>query len=282
METGARQPDRGPTVVAVVANVPGPVAAARLADAGCRVIKLEPLVGDPLEKFAPAWYRELAAKMEVIRVDLRADEGRAEFFSRLKSADLLITSMRPRALSRLDLDPKTLEKNFGSLSWVRIFGQPQPHADLPEHDLIYQARAGLIVPPSLPYSLFADLVAGERAAFAGLRALYLRDRGANAQIIDVSIAECAQELARPLNERLTTLDGVLGGANPGYQLYRSSDGWIAVAALEEHFRARLATELRLEELRYEPMAQIFAEHSSSYWESWGAARDIPVAPVRKR
>jgi alpha-methylacyl-CoA racemase len=282
MGTVARQPDRGPTVVAVVTNVPGPVAAARLADAGCSVVKVEPLAGDPLEKFAPAWYRELVAKMEVIRLDLRADEGHAEFFSRLKSADLLITSMRPQALSRLGLDSKTLEKSFGSLCWVRIFGQPQPHADLPGHDLTYQARAGLIVPPTLPYSLFADLVGGERAAFAGLRALYFRDRGANAQIIDISLAECAQELARPLSEKLTTADGVLGGANPGYQLYRSSDGWIAVAALEEHFRARLATELRLAELRDELMAQIFAEHSSSYWEDWGAARDIPVASVLKR
>jgi alpha-methylacyl-CoA racemase len=269
-----------PTVVAAVTNVPGPVAAARLADAGCSVVKIEPLAGDPLETFAPGWYRELTAKMEVLRVDLRSDEGRAELFSRLKSADLLVTSMRPQALSRLGLDEKTLEENFGSLSWVRIFGEPQPHADLPGHDLMYQARAGLIVPPNLPPSLFADLAAAERAAFAGLRALYLRDRGANAQIIDVSLAECAQELARPLREKLTTPDGILGGANPAYQLYESADGCIAVAALEEHFRSRLATELGLAELGNELMTQIFAQHSSSYWESWGAERDIPIAAVR--
>jgi alpha-methylacyl-CoA racemase len=282
MGTVARQPNRTPTVVAAVINVPGPVAAGRLADAGCRVVKVEPLAGDPLETFARAWYRELTANMEVLRVDLRTAEGCAEFFSRLKSADLLITSMRPGALSRLGLDSKTLEREFGSLCWVRIFGQLPPHADLPGHDLTYQARAGLIVPPYLPHSLFADLAAAERAAFAGLRALYLRDRGARAQIIDVSLAECAQELARPLSESLTTPTGVLGGANPADQLYKSADGWIAVAALEEHFRTRLATELGLTELRDKLMAEIFAQHSSSYWESWGTARDIPIAAVRGR
>lgn len=271
-----------PRVVAAALNVPGPVAAARLRDAGATVIKIEPATGDPLERFAPLWYRELSAGMEVLRLDMRARDDRDLFFSQLRTANLLITSMRPRALRRIGIDDDTFARKFPSAWWIRIVGETGRAADLPGHDLTYLAKAGLLTPPHVPPSLFSDLMTSERTVSMAFEALLAQQSGATCGIVEVAIADMAVELARPLREGLTAPSGFLGGANPAYQVYRTSDGWIAVAALEEHFRETLRIGLALPELTYEAAGAIFIAQSSRYWEHWGVEHDLPVVAVPPR
>ncbi len=271
-----------PRVVVAALNVPGPVAAAKLRDAGATVTKIEPVAGDPLERYAPPWYRELTAGMNILRLNARLDADRARFHAEIERADLLITSMRPRALRHIGLDDETFSDRFPRLWWIRIVGKTGADADLPGHDLTYLAEAGLLVPPHVPPSLFSDLMASERTVSVAFEALLAQKSGAASGIVDVAIADLAHELARPLREGLTAPNGILGGGNAAYQIYRSSDGWIAVAALEEHFREELRIQLALPALTSDAVQRAFEWQSSRYWEAWGKERDLPIVAVPAR
>ncbi len=92
------------TILTLAANVPGPVAAARLRDLGARVIKVEPPFGDPLAVAGADWYADLHRDVDVRVLDLKDTVDRGELDRLLAQADLLLTSNRPSALARLGLD----------------------------------------------------------------------------------------------------------------------------------------------------------------------------------
>src|SRR6478736_1011566 len=94
------KPIEGIRVVSLALNVPGPVAAARLRQLGASVTKIEPPTGDPLIQYCPAWYRELAAGQDVLRLDLKDSAERMRFEKIIEKTDLLLTSSRPAALAR--------------------------------------------------------------------------------------------------------------------------------------------------------------------------------------
>jgi crotonobetainyl-CoA:carnitine CoA-transferase CaiB-like acyl-CoA transferase len=268
-------------VVTLAVNVPGPAAAARLRDFGAAVTKVEPERGDPLLHVSPAWYEALASGQEVRRLDLKDPGGREELDTLLEGADLLLTSSRPASLERLGLSRGELHAAYPGLSQVAIVGNPSPRADEPGHDLTYLAGWGMLSPPDLPRTLLADLAGAERAVSAALGLLLARERSLGPGYAEVALSEAAEAFAAPLVHGLTSPGGVLGGGLPGYGLYRASDGWIAVAALEDHFLRRLLSELGLEEADRTALEAIFLEHPAAWWERWAAERDLPVAAVRE-
>jgi alpha-methylacyl-CoA racemase len=271
-------PLRGIRVVSLGLNVPGPAAAARLCRLGAAVAKVEPPGGDPLARECPAWYEELCAGQDVVRLDLKDPAGRASLDGLLEGADLLLTSSRPAALDRLGLSWPDLHVRFPRLVQVAMVGHAAPRQDVPGHDLTYLACAGLLVPPQVPRTLLADLAGAEEAVSTALALLYARERGHGAGYAQVALADVAAAFATPLRHGLTAADGVLGGGFAGYGLYRARDGWIAVAALEPHFWWRLTEELEASDAQ--GLARIFLTQTAQYWEAWGTARDVPLVAVR--
>src|SRR5258708_3485308 len=241
----ALSPLAGVKIVNLGLNAPGPVAAARLAKLGAKITKVEPPLGDPMNMAAPLWYGELCAGQTVLRLDLKSKEGRNELDDLLAKADLLLASFRPAALARLGLDWDPLHLLYPRLSFVGIIGYPHPQEELTGHDLTYQAGLGLLSPPQLPSTLFVDLAGAERAVSSSLALLLRLSRTGESGCAWVSLYECACELAAPLQAGLTAPGGVLGGDSSFYSLYRTRDGWIAVAALEPHFARKLVSELKL-------------------------------------
>jgi crotonobetainyl-CoA:carnitine CoA-transferase CaiB-like acyl-CoA transferase len=79
---------------------------------------------------------------------------------------------------------------------------------------------------------------------------------------------------------LTKPGGLLGGGYPLYGFYRADDGWIAIAALEPHFAARLLSELNLSQVDRAELEGIFLQRSAAAWESWATERDLPLVAVR--
>jgi crotonobetainyl-CoA:carnitine CoA-transferase CaiB-like acyl-CoA transferase len=268
-------------VVALVTNIPGPLAAAVLLADGARVVKVEPPDGDALAAAAPAWYEAITAGMQVLRLDLRAPDARREVDALLDSADVLITAMRGSALRRLSLEWTQLHERRPRLCHVALVGESAPNDDRAGHDLTYQAQSGLIDPPAMPRSVFADLFAAERAVAATYRALFERERTQRSMRVEITIAGGAAYLADALRYGLTTPDGPLGGALSVYRLYETTDGWIALAALEPHFQARLREALRIESLDTAALAACFGERSCAYWEDLARQYDLPLAAVVK-
>jgi alpha-methylacyl-CoA racemase len=67
---------------------------------------------------------------------------------------------------------------------------------------------------------------------------------------------------------------------PNYNIYATRDGWLAVAALEPHFWARLKSLLEVSEDSHEQMKAIFLTRTAEQWESWAQENRLPLAAVR--
>jgi crotonobetainyl-CoA:carnitine CoA-transferase CaiB-like acyl-CoA transferase len=279
--TGMSHPLQGFRLLTLAANVPGPVAAARLQRLGMQVTKVEPPSGDPLAWGSPAWYRVLTEGQEVIRLDLKAPEGRARLEPMLAASDLLLTATRPAALTRLGLDWPALHERHPRLCQVALVGFPPPEENRTGHDLTYQASAGLLCPPALPLTTVADLAAAERAVSAALGLLLARERGGKGGHAIVAVKEVAEEFAAPLLHGLTGPGSPLGGGFPRYGLYQAARGWVAVALLEPHFWERFRHDTGIRDGGPEELGQLFLTRTAAEWEEWAGARDLPIAAVRE-
>jgi alpha-methylacyl-CoA racemase len=273
------RPLRGIRVVSLAVNLPGPLTAARYTALGAAVTKVVPPSGDPLAWVSPAWHDALQVGQEVVSLDLKSAEGQTKLAELLAGADALLTATRPAALARLGLDWPTLSARYPSLCHVAIVGYPAPDEDRAGHDLTYQASVGLLEPPRFPRIPLADYAGSERAVTALFALLWARERTGRGGRREVSLAEALAPYADALRYGLLAPGTLLGGGSPLYGLYRAATGWVALAALEPHFAAKLARGLGLVELAAESLAQVFLTRSAASWEAWAAEQDIPLAAV---
>ena len=262
----------GIRVVTTAQNVPGPLAAARLRQAGAAVTKIEPPAGDPFLELSPAWHAEMHVGVQIERLDLKTTDGQARLSALLADADVLLTSQRPSALARLGLDPNALRALFLRLRVLRIVGSVRD-PEQPGHDLTYQAEAGLLG-DGMPRTLAADVMTSERA-FSGVLALLRLPEGS---VMDVGLVESLDPLMASLRHGLTSPGGTLGGGAPRYGVYATKSGRIAVAALEPHFERELYRHLDLP-VSSDPSA-CFLERTASEWEHWARERGLPSVEVR--
>ena len=266
-------------VLHLTTNVPGPVAASKLARAGARVVKVEPPGGDSLEAVAPGWYESIHQGQTVLRLDLKTPEGLGKMEELLAESDLFLTTTRPQGLERLKLDWKSVHARHPALSMVRIQGYPAPRENVAAHDLCCQARAGLLAPPALPRALVSDFAAAERAYSASLLLLLAMQERREGACTVVTLQDSAEEFAAAFRAGLTGGRGALGGAVPAYGLYEAKGGWIAFAALEPHFLERFRSKLALGEVSAESLTRVFRGRTAREWEEFGDANDIPLAAV---
>lgn len=282
MKTRSVDPLAGVTVVSLAVNLPGPVATARLASMGATVVKVEPPTGDPLGSVVPSWYDELASDQEVVSLDLKDAADRAQFESRLAGADVLLTSMRPSASARLRLAESALRHG---LVLVEIVGYDGDRAEEAGHDLTYQAVHGTVMPSTMPLVPLVDLLGAERAVSAVLAGLRQRDhrqpgkdqKSDPAPHLKVVLDDVAQHAASAVRHGLTGPNDVLGGASPVYGLYATTDGHVAVGAVEPHFGARLG---HFVGTTRDELTARFATDTSDHWEAVGREHDIPIVAVR--
>jgi crotonobetainyl-CoA:carnitine CoA-transferase CaiB-like acyl-CoA transferase len=262
-------------VVTMALNAPGPLAAAKLHAAGASVIKVEPPTGDPLEGYAPGWYRQLHQGVSVERLDLKSAAGAHRMRTLRTDATLFLASQRPSALTRLGLDADTLlhpNSRHNHLRWLNIVGELDA-PEVPGHDLTYLAKAGL-VGTDIPKSVFADVLAAEHTVVTAL--LLLREPpGSRAQ---VGLYDSLAPLVAPLTHGLTGPGALLGGGLAAYGLYQARAGRIAVAALETRFRQRLYQEL---DAPFDSdLTSIFSTRTADEWEQWARAKDLPIVAIR--
>lgn len=270
-------PLAGVTVINLAINLPGPFAAARLSSLGARVIKVEPPTGDPVAQVAPQYYEELSEGHEVLTIDLKDEAGLRQLDELAANADVLITAMRPRAAAALGI-PELIER-YG-LVHVEIIGFAGERADIPGHDLTYQAAHGTLIAGSTPTVPVADIVGGESAAtaaLAGLRQRESEDAGARTEIVQrVVLDDAAASAAGPARHGLTAPGGPLGGGSPFYRTYDTADGAIAVGCVEPVFAAALAQQIGSD---HETLERAFAQKPTSEWMNLARAHDLPFEPV---
>ncbi len=273
---------KGVRIVSTAINLPGPVAAHQLHQLGAEVVKVEPPSGDPLAAAAANYYGQLVAGQAVMTLDLKSSQGQRDWADLLKNTDLLLTSSRLHSLAKLGVEWSSLQAAHPRLCWVAIVGHPSPEDEQPGHDLTYQAESGLLLDPQkLPPTCWADLIGAEQAVRAALATLYGREKSGQGQYSEVALSRALDLFAGPWRAGLTRMGGVLGGALPEYNLYPTRQGWLAVAALEGHFKESIQKELAVEDWSYESLKNVFAGQTAREWEQWARARRLPLAAVKE-
>lgn len=279
------KPLRGTRVLSLSLNLPGPAALLRCRQMGATCVKLEPPAGDPMGLYQRAAYEELHTGIRVITADLKAMPGQKTLHRELARADVLLTSFRPSALSKLGLDWKSLHKLYPALSQVAIVGAPGAAAEEPGHDLTYLASHGLVTGLDLPATLFADMGGALMASEAVLQAVLHQRAKGKGVFLEVALSRAAAWLALPRSWGLTKPGGAVGGGHAGYRVYPCKDGRVAVAALEPHFAAALctaagvpATDMKamFAPATHAALANWFAQQTRQSLDILAAENDIPL------
>jgi len=310
------RPLEGVVVLDLTRLLPGPFCTQLLANLGADVIKVEdPRVGDYMRSVPPTVqgvsypFLMVNRGKRSIAVDLKTPEGQ-EVLRRLASrADVLVEQFRPGVMASFRGDYETLAKVNPRLVYVSFsgFGQTGPAKDVPGHDINFEALAGILGVtegrdgrPVIPGVPIADLASAFNAAFAILAALRTRDLTGRGEQVDVSIFDTAValmvlNLAHYLASGTEPRAGetILTGTFPFYNVYETADGrWLAVAAVEPKFWARLCEVLGLpdrSEVQFadeatnaettRALAERFRSRTLKEWTALLAHEDLPVSPV---
>ena len=290
MSSKSLSPLRGVRVLSLALNLPGPAALMRLKTMGATCVKAEPPAkggasGDPMGAYNPGAYGDLHAGVKVVRMDLKTERGQAALHKELARTDVLLTSFRPSALTKLGLEWKALHKRYPALSVVAIVGAPGERAEEPGHDLTYLAEAGLVTGLELPATLFADMGGALMASEAALKAVLQQRMAGKSSFQEIALSDAANWLALPRTWGLTQPRGAVGGAHAGYRVYPCKGGRVAVAALEPHFAAALCAAAGVEvqglDSLFKPethaaIAAFLASKTRKQLEQLAAAKDIPL------
>ena len=293
-------PLKGVRVLSLALNLPGPAALMRLHQMGATCTKLEPIAppdavtADPMGLYKPAAYQTMHQGVRLVRADLKTERGQTAMHKLLAKTDVLITSFRPSALTKLGLGWRALHKRYPSLCMVSVVGASGPRAEEPGHDLTYLAENGLVNGLDLPATLYADMGGSLMTTEAVLQALLLRQSNGRQKgrgvFQEIALGDAANYLALPRTWGLTTPDGDVGGAHAGYKIYPCKNGRVAVAALEPHFALRLCLAVGLEEKSMHAMhalkthsafAKFFASQTRQQLERLAKSKDIPLHTLSK-
>ena len=293
-------PLKGVRVLSLALNLPGPAAMMRLHQMGATCTKLEPLApsgvatADPMGLYKPAAYQTMHQGVRVVQADLKTERGQTALHKLLAKTDVLITSFRPSALSKLGLGWKALHRLYPSLCMVSVVGGSGVRAEEPGHDLTYLAENGLVNGLDLPATLYADMGGSLMTTEAVLQAMLIRKssgRGKGRGVFqEIALCDAANYLALPRTWGLTTPDGDVGGAHAGYKIYPCKNGRVAVAALEPHFAKRLCLAVGLEENDMQSMhalkthkafTKFFASQTRQQLDRLAISKDIPLHTLAK-
>lgn len=271
-------PLAGVRVIELGQLLAGPFTAARLADFGAEVIKIEaPGKGDPMRQWGQhlyegrgLWWPVLARNKKSVTANLREARGQ-ELVRRLAAeADVLIENFKPGTMERWGLGPEDLHKVNPGLVIARIsgYGQAGPYADRPGFASVGEAMGGLRYvngypdqpPPRSGISL-GDTLTGIFAAQGILMALYWRDAlgGGKGQVVDASIMESCftmMESALPEYDKLGVVrqpSGTSLAKIAPSNIYPTKDGkWVVIAANLDPLFVRLCKAMDRPEMAEDP------------------------------
>ena len=198
-------PLQGVRVIDLASVVMGPYACQILGDMGADVIKVEPPAGDSTRRTVPQRNPGMGAlgmnvnrnKRSVV-LDLKSAQGHEDLVALLRTADVLVTNMRPGALTRLGLDPESVAALNPRLvhCTAQGFRSDSALADRAAYDEIVQSASGLTdlmrratgAPTYVP-TIMADKVCAMTIAYSVLGALVHQRATGQGQHVEVPMTD---------------------------------------------------------------------------------------------
>jgi crotonobetainyl-CoA:carnitine CoA-transferase CaiB-like acyl-CoA transferase len=289
-ETGSA-PLAGVTVLELAIQYAAPFATTLLADLGARVIKVEPLGGDPIRGQVP-WFPEVGGGKvmqgkDSIAIDLGTAEGQQIVHRLASRVDAVLEGFRDGAAERIRVDAGTLRAINPDLVYLSAhgYGVGGPSGDRPSFAPTFAAACGIAAAHlGGLHSECAELTPDERcvesnilrsatasmyasadgtgalgAASALLLGLLARARGAGGQHVMSSMqlatvhSMANHVVAYPGAPAAPEPGPDLRGPNALYRIYDASDGWVLLAAPQpKEWEALVAALVPYRDLRDDP------------------------------
>ncbi|MGH8733426.1 MAG: CaiB/BaiF CoA transferase family protein, partial [Burkholderiales bacterium] len=265
------RPFEGIRVIDVTHVLAGPFAAYQLAVLGADVIKVEH-PDDPDQSRGSGTDKALnrrnmgtsfltqASNKRAITLDLKTETDRDILKKLVATADIFVENYRPGAFEALGLGYEALSAINPRLIYASFsaFGQHGPRGPQTAYDDVIQAASGIMamtgtedVHPIKFGAPAIDYATGMSGAFALASALFQRERTGRGQIVEVSMHDTVYPMLasslgglhnnpdRELPER--TGNRHTGMAVAPYNIYDTSDGWLAIICMSERHWRGLAT-----------------------------------------
>jgi crotonobetainyl-CoA:carnitine CoA-transferase CaiB-like acyl-CoA transferase len=309
----------GVTILELGQVIAGNFGGVILADLGAEVIKIEPPTGDtarnpniaPLHDESAIHLFMNRGKKSVV-LDLKDQRGLGLFYRLVEQADVVIDNFRPGVMARLGIDHDTLRERNPDIitSSVTGFGEYGPAKDKAAFDLVVQAYSGHVDitgpadgDPARVGIPIADIGGGIYSCISVLAALVGRELHGNGQHADVAMLDTLVSLLSydaldHLNSgrKLTRLGTAHAHMVP-WQAFRTSDGYVVVAARDEKFWQNLCDAIGRPELKDDPrsannalrvanrdhvvgiLSDVFLTKGNAEWLEILDRFDIPNAPV---
>ena len=234
----------------------GPYCGMLLADLGAEVLKIETGTGDIGRDTGPhhlgpdnIYFASLNRNKKSIILDLKSDDGKEQLHRLVRSADALITNLRPVAIERLGLTYDALKHIKSNLTCVALtgFGLTGPFRNYPAYDYIIQALCGVMMltgePGSPPVRLGYSAVdnSGGMMAALGVLAGLVSKRGGQFDIAlyDIMLSQLNYVAAAYLqtgNEPSRLPSGGHSYFVPA-QIFATADGHVAIFITHDSFWA---------------------------------------------
>jgi crotonobetainyl-CoA:carnitine CoA-transferase CaiB-like acyl-CoA transferase len=197
----------GLLVVSVEQAVAAPYCAARLADAGARVIKIERPEGDFARAYdgyvrgQSSYFVWLNRGKQSVTLDFKKQEDLALLHRMIGRADVLIQNLAPGAAERAGFGSAAMRAKHRKLITVDIsgYGDFGPYKDRRAYDLLVQAESGLASLTGTPEGpgrvgiSATDIGTGMYAHAAVLEALLARQKTGEGRAISVSLFSAMAE-----------------------------------------------------------------------------------------
>jgi crotonobetainyl-CoA:carnitine CoA-transferase CaiB-like acyl-CoA transferase len=296
-----------------------PYATMLLADLGAEVVKVErPGSGDETRSWGPPWSGgESTYFLSVNRnkasraIDLQSAAGRDAARELVAGCDVVVQNFRTGTMEKFGLGYEQLSAARPDLVYCSVTGfGPDAGADLAGFDLVVQAVGGLMSVTGSPEAgptkagvALVDVVTGLHAALGILAALRHRDRTGVGQHVQVNLlSSLLSALTNQSSAYLGT--GVspepMGNRHPSiapYEVLRTADRPIAVAAANDKLFARLAAHLGRDTLGADPrfatnadrvahreelvaeLESVLLTESADHWFSVLTAAGVPCGPI---
>jgi CoA:oxalate CoA-transferase len=253
----------------------GPYATFLMAQAGAEVIKIEPKGGEHLRRRgvvggAALPFAMLNANKRSVSLDLKNPAGRDLLIDMVKRADVLVENFAPGVMERLGLGIATLHEVNRRLVYAQSsgYGQTGLYRDYPAMDLTVQAMSGVMGitgfadrEPVKAGPALCDFFAGVHLYGGIVTALLDRARTGKGRAVEVAMLDAVYaSLSSQLGmcfglgwqEAQRTGNRHGGLAESPYNVYPTSDGYIAIICVGEQHWKNLLDAMGRQDLRDDP------------------------------
>jgi len=245
-----------------------------LADLGAEVIKVEkPGGGDPLRAWPPmkdgrsAYHAYLNRGKKSVTVDISSDEGRETILGAVRGVDVVCENFRCGTMEKYGLGYEDLKKVKPDIIYAVLtgYGRTGVLKDKSCFEINAQARSGMLAmtgekdaPPVAMGAHLGNLFGGMRLAMGINMALIHRNKTGEGQFVEVA---CTDSLFSALEDGLVnyTVGGFLferkgnkSLAISPYDIFRTTDGYVSIAASTEPQWEKLCVALGLEHMKDSP------------------------------